>query len=110
MFGIGGTRPKNLSAREVQAQVSGGTAVVVDVREADEFAQGHIAGAVNLPLSRFDPNKLPVEAGKSIILSCAGGRRSAAAFAKCSGVRADVTSHLEGGLQAWIDAGLPVTR
>jgi rhodanese-related sulfurtransferase len=110
MFGIGGTRLKNLSAHEVKAQISDGKAMVVDVREADEFAGGHIAGAVNLPLSRFDPRMLPAASGKDIILSCAGGRRSAAAFSKCKGVRADVTSHLDGGLQAWIDAGLPVTR
>jgi len=110
MFGIGGTRLKNLSAREVKTQIADGKAMVVDVREADEFARGHIAGAVNLPLSRFDPGMLPAPSGAAIILACAGGRRSAAAFGKCKGVRADVTSHLDGGLQAWIDAGLPVTR
>ncbi len=48
--------------------------VLVDVREAGEFSSGHIPGAVNVPLSRFDPSRIP--AGKPVILYCATGARS----------------------------------
>jgi rhodanese-related sulfurtransferase len=48
----------------------------VDVREADEYARGHIPGAVNQPLSRFDPDRVPC--GSRIVRICQAGGRSAA--------------------------------
>ena len=54
-------------------------AVLVDVREEWEFSQDRIPGAINLPLSKFDIRKLPVEDGRRLVLVCAVGRRSAQA-------------------------------
>lgn len=111
MFGM--TRKpahKEVDAHELAAMLRDSAAMVVDVREPDEFAGGHIPGAVNLPLSRFSPAALPVSGGRTLILSCAGGKRSAMALDKCATAEAVVDTHLAGGFGAWKMAGLPVER
>ena len=109
MFGFG-ERPahKDLAPRDLKAMVDAGAALVVDVREPDEFVAGHIAGAINLPLSRFDPARLPAPNGKTLVLNCAGGRRSAAALDQCAAASAAVDTHLCGGIGAWKAANLPL--
>lgn len=99
---------RELSPIELKALLDAGKALVVDVREPDEFTAGHIAGAVNLPLSRFDPARLPESTGKTLVLNCAGGRRSAAALDQCAAARAKVDTHLYGGIGAWNAANLPL--
>ena len=51
---------------------------IVDVREPQEYAAGHVPGAINLPLSRFSPAQLPK--GKHVVLICQAGGRSAKAL------------------------------
>jgi rhodanese-related sulfurtransferase len=74
----------------------------------DEFAAGHIPGAINLPLSAFRASQLPDPDGKLLVLSCAAGRRSAMALEKCAAANAGVDTHLAGGFGAWTAAGLTV--
>lgn len=102
-------RPRytEISAPDLADLLAKGHAVLVDVREADEFAAGHVAGAISMPLSHFRPSALPAN-GNHIILTCAAGRRSAMALEKAAAVRPDVDTHLAGGMNAWRDAGLPV--
>lgn len=110
MFGLGGKKHKEVSAQELQALLASGNAMLVDVREADEFAAEHISGAINMPLSAFQPSQLPEAAGKTVILQCAGGKRSGMALDKCAAAQAVIDTHLEGGIGAWKAAGLPVSR
>jgi rhodanese-related sulfurtransferase len=83
-------------------------ALVLDVREPVEFAQGHVPGAVNLPqadlASRLD--ELPRD--RPLLLVCQGGFRSlrAAQFLEQAGF-ANVAS-LRGGTAAWVAAGRPL--
>lgn len=71
-----------------------GAAAIVDVREPHEFAQGHVEGAINLPLSRFDPAQLPAD--KPVVLMCLSGARSAQAMAIARGAgREDVRNYRE---------------
>jgi len=102
------TNPKDLPVSTVAALVERGEALVVDVREPQEFAAGHIPGAVNLPLSRFAPDQLPDAGGRQLVLNCAAGGRSAKAMAACEAARAAVDGHLAGGIGAWKAAGLPL--
>lgn len=83
-------------------------ALVVDVREPDEFRAGHIPGAINVPLSTFDASQLPDAGNRTLVLSCAGGRRSAMALDKCAAAQAEVDTHLAGGFSEWKRAGLPI--
>ena len=101
---------REITAGELAAMVDAGEALVVDVREVDEFAAGHIPGAINLPLSRFQATRLPDPAGRTLVLNCLGGKRSAMALDKCHSARAAVDTHLAGGFGAWAAAGLPVER
>lgn len=109
MFGSGRKDAHNaVGPQELAAMLQDGSAILVDVREADEFAAGHIAGAINLPLSRFAPDQLPAVAGKTTVLHCAGGKRSGMALDRCAAASAAVDTHLAGGIGAWKAAGLPV--
>lgn len=85
-----------------------GSIVIVDVREASEFAAGHIPGALNVPLSAFDAQQLPV--GKPIVLHCRSGARSLKALhmARAAG-RQDI-AHYAGGILGWQAAGGPIVR
>jgi rhodanese-related sulfurtransferase len=71
------------------------------VREPDEYAREHIAGARLMP--RFDRTALPVANGKTVVLQCSSGNRSRQIAERTPGAW-----HLDGGLQAWKRAGLPV--
>ncbi len=111
MFGIGRKAdPRDISPEALAALLRDGNALVVDVREPHEFSAGHIAGAVNLPLSGFTPAALPDPGGRRLVLNCAAGGRSARALAACEAARASVDGHLAGGIGAWVSAGLPVER
>ena len=82
-------------------------ALLVDVREADEFAEEHIAGAYHLPLSTFDVNALPTVPGKRLVLHCLSGGRSAKAGGRLIEAGHGPALHLAGGLLAWKAAGGP---
>lgn len=108
VFGMGTAKHREISAGELHDMLRKDEAVVVDVREADEFAAGHIPGAINMPLSAFQPARLPDAPGKVLVLNCMGGKRSGMALEKCAGARAAVDTHLAGGFGAWTAANLPV--
>lgn len=108
VFGFGKKAHREVSAQELAAMLGSESALVVDVREADEFAAGHIPGAINMPLSTFQPSRLPDPPGRKLVLTCLGGKRSAMALEKCSVAQAAVDTHLAGGFGAWKAAGLPI--
>lgn len=81
-------------------------AVLVDVREADEHARERVPGARSIPLSRLVEVDAP--AGKAVIFHCRSGARTAANAARLGAVAACDAYVLEGGLDAWKKAGLPV--
>ena len=97
-----------LTAAKLAKMCDAGTVLVVDVREADEFAAGHIPGAINMPLSVFRAEALPDPQGRALVLACLGGKRSGLAMDRCRAGAVAVTAHLAGGLGAWKSAGLPV--
>lgn len=98
---------EHLSAEDVQVGLAEGTIVLVDVREPHEFAAERIHGALNFPLSTFDPASLPTNGAKRVVLHCAAGKRSMTALQACAAADVVITAHLEGGLGAWKAAGLP---
>jgi rhodanese-related sulfurtransferase len=109
MLGFGKARAhREIGPAELAAMLKDGTALLVDVREPDEFVAGHIAGAINLPLSDFAPDKVPDAGGKTVVLQCAGGKRSGMALERCGAAQSAIDTHLAGGIGAWKSAGLPV--
>ncbi len=99
-----------VSAAELHAMMTRGEVQIVDVREPDEFAAGHLPGAINVPLSGFDAAHLPQAGGRKLVLNCLGGKRSAMALDRCAAAQALVDTHLAGGFGAWVQAGLPVEQ
>jgi rhodanese-related sulfurtransferase len=85
-------------------------AILVDIREADEHAREKVAGAHHLPLSKLDEADLALHEGRPVIFHCRTGARTtghASRLAqKVSG--ACEAFIIEGGLDAWKKAGLPV--
>ncbi|MEO5598879.1 MAG: rhodanese-like domain-containing protein [Novosphingobium sp.] len=114
VFGFGKNKAdaahSEVSPQELETMLRDGSAVVVDVREVDEFRSGHIPGAINLPLSTFQPSRLPDPAGKKLVLTCLGGKRSGMALDKCRVAEAAADTHLTGGFGAWTAARLPVEQ
>ena len=108
LLGCGKSKHRELSPRQLDDMIRSNRAMVVDVREVDEFAAGHIPGAINLPLSGFRASQLPDPGDKLMVLNCAAGRRSAMALEKCALAQAAVDTHLAGGFGAWRAAGLSV--
>ncbi len=89
-----------------------GEALVVDVREPWEYQEGHLPGAVNIPLSRLPEKLSELPQDRPILLVCNSGNRSgvAADFLVQQGFPGERVYNLEGGTYAWIGAGLPVER
>ena len=87
-------------------------AVVVDVCQPDEFAQGHIVGSRNIPLADLEAKLATTVKNKSLplILVCQTGARSARAVAVAKKLGYEQAQSLAGGLQAWKTATLPVEK
>jgi rhodanese-related sulfurtransferase len=100
---------REIDPHQAKALLDAGKAILIDVREAHEFAAARIPSAALHPLSTFDPAAHAGLKGKHVIVACQlGGRsmRAATALAPVLGA-ANVVS-LGGGLAAWQAAGLPV--
>lgn len=103
---FGAPKTKDLSPQQVKAALDADEILLIDVREPAEFAAERIAGALNVPLSGFDPDALPDAGTRTIVLQCAGGKRSAMAVEQCRKAGQVIETHLAGGLAAWKAAGL----
>jgi len=95
-----------ISPERAQQLVATG-AVLVDIREADEYRREHIAGARLRPLSRLGAG-LDVEPGRVVIFQCRSGARTTAHADRLAEAAGDTGYRLEGGLDAWKQAGLAV--
>ncbi len=97
-----------LTPPQVHERLNAGRAILVDIREADEFARSHIIGAQSQPLSTWEKAHLSVDPDADVIFTCRSGMRTAGA---CDRLAARVSGDafvLEGGLDAWAKAGLPL--
>ena len=96
-----------LSPREAAARIEAGRAVLVDIREPDEFAREHLPGAVSAPLSAFEQGHLGIEPGRDVVFMCRSGARTGAHCERLA-ARIDGSAYvLEGGLNGWKAAQLP---
>ena len=107
----GQQRFENVDVRDFAELMARQDVVVLDVRTADEFKEGHLEGAVNIDQSQNDfmeKVKATLSADKTIAVYCRSGRRSANAAGRLAeaGYKA---VNLKGGILAWKDAKMPVT-
>ena len=110
---VGGVHPK-----EAKDQADAGAAVLLDVREPEEWQHGHIQGSVAAPrgLVEFfaDPtsprHKEALDPARRVIVVCASGARASLAALTLKEMGYEDVVVLEGGLKAWTDAGLPTNE
>lgn len=87
-------------------------AIVIDTRNPEAFAQGHITNAINIPLSDFNSNSVAYEKykNKNVIAYCVSGISSRSACKKLINAGIKNVYNLSGGINAWISEKLPVVR
>ena len=101
-------QPVRLTAQELARQLESGAIGVIDVREPMEFAGGHIAGSLNVPLARLADTPLPEG---PLVLVCQSGNRSLQGCRRLLDRQPGrLLLDLDGGIPAWQQAGLPLLR
>ncbi len=99
---------ETLTAAELAGLLEAGGAVLIDVRSPAEFAGPRLPGALNAPVEQFDPAMVPQDRARETILYCRSDRRSAIAASALAVHWGQRVRHLQGGITAWQEAGLPV--
>lgn len=87
-------------------------AIIVDVREEKEYQEGHVNGALHLPLGQLRQrlDELAPNRERPIIALCRSGHRSASACSILRKAQFNQVFNLRGGVMAWQNAGLPLER
>ncbi len=110
-------RIENLNPDAVEAEVASGGAIIVDIREAEELGDaGRIPGSVHVPRGMLEfradttspYHQPPLDPSARVILHCASGGRSALAAATLKDMGYENVAHLDGGVNAWKEAGKAV--
>ncbi len=106
--------PKTVSPHELQRLLAADSALpLLDVRTPAEYAGARLTQARNVPLDRLNPGTiagLSLPEGKPVYLLCQAGKRAAMAAEAFAAAGRDVGVVVEGGLNAWTAAGLPVEK
>ena len=105
-----GTDAPKLTAAEVNEKIKFGKhPLVLDVRQPEEFQQGHISGAKLIPLGDLRKHLGELPKGREIVCVCASGSRSRSA-AKLLGKEGFTVFDMQGGMLAWRRAKFPVQK
>ncbi|MGH9054740.1 MAG: rhodanese-like domain-containing protein [Acidimicrobiales bacterium] len=82
-------------------------AIVLDVRNPDEYERGHVAGAVLIPLGELEARQSEIPDGDPLYVICAVGGRSLAAAEALTAAGCPAVS-VAGGTNGWVERGWPV--
>jgi len=108
-FSVYSSNFNNISQQEL-LEANPNSIVVVDVRTSEEYQQEHVPNAINIPLSNIidNPAVLTFSREKPIVLYCRSGYRAGKAAEALQKHGYQNLQHLEGDMQDWLKAGLPV--
>jgi rhodanese-related sulfurtransferase len=110
---------ENLTPQQVVEELSKGNVLLVDIRDAEQLKQnGKIANSLHASRGMLEfyadaatpYHKPEFDKDKRIILHCASGGRSALAAVTLKEMGYDQVAHMDGGLKAWKEAGLPTEQ
>ena len=104
------TAPRMLNSADVAGLMASQGAVIIDVRNPDEWDRGHIPGARLLPLASLHTRLAEIPRDRPVILHCQRGSRSAVAAATLDAFGYDDVHALEGGFAAWEAGGHATER
>jgi len=93
-----GSRYETIDSNRAMELINDG-AKIIDVRTKEEFDDGHIVGAINIPLDKI--NTINYEKGETLIIYCATGMRSVEALKKLYDLGYSSLYNLDGGLLNW---------
>ena len=107
-----GANSGSLTAQGAVQLINRERAVVVDVREPEEFAAGHVTGAKNVPLDQLEEKLAAAVKNKTVplLLVCATGARAQRAVATAKKLGYEQAQAVAGGLKSWKEANLPVEK
>ncbi len=102
----------SVSPAEATLLINREDAQVIDVREADEFAAGHLPDSVNIPSAKLLERVGELERfkDKPVIVCCASGMRSNRACSELKKQGFGKLYNLSGGVDAWVGAGYPIKK
>lgn len=103
---------QSINVTQAASLIKNGEAVLIDVREPEEFKESHIAYAISVPLSALEGGfqMLDIPTDKTILFQCLKGSRGQTACARIQdlGNCKNKILNIEGGIEAWKEQGLPV--
>lgn len=103
---------RRVGPAQLTALINRDNALVVDIRAVADFDKGHIAGSKNVQLSQFDPENKQLAPAKAlpVVLVCKLGQSAQGAAKRLRKAGFSNVSVLEGGVQAWQSADLPLVK
>jgi rhodanese-related sulfurtransferase len=108
--GATGGAAEPLPPAEVKTLNDNGEITVVDVREPDEYAEGHIPGAVNIPFGSLDARLGDVSKDKQVVFVCTAGPLSRRALEDVRDQGFTDANNMDGGMRAWTKAGYELAQ
>ena len=102
----------SVSPTESTLMINHDDALILDVRENNEYSEGHIINSLHIPLSNLKTrmNELEKHKAKKVIVACRSGHRSSQACANLKKVGFEHVFNLSGGIMAWGSANLPLIK
>ncbi|MCK6391491.1 MAG: rhodanese-like domain-containing protein, partial [Azonexus sp.] len=103
---------KGVSPAEATRLINRENALVLDVREPDEFAAGHIPDAINIPVAKLAERIQELDKFRSrpLVVCCLSGMRAGRACSELKKQGFEQLNNLSGGIDAWIGANYPVKK
>ena len=93
---------------KILMETKAGTFTLVNVRDPQEFAEGHIPGAINIPSDKFAAGSAVLDKEKLVVVYCKSGGRSHTAYRKLK--KLDYSKIVQAIIADWEEAGLAVTK
>ena len=102
----------SISPAESTKMINHEDALIIDVRESNEYSEGHIINSLHIPLASIKSRIAEIEKFKTrkLILACRSGNRSSSACATLKKEGFEQVFNLSGGVTAWESANLPLVK